>query len=201
MENSQEQMIINLMQNLVDSTEKISDDIQSRDEKIQLLISENYKAQTDKIVENLKLNAKLYQEKSIESNEILFEKLEHQKPTSSINNHKHYSLFGEKSTLKTKQIILILFGLIFIWGFLRYIPEYYIEHSQLKKDKEDYQLFYEYIFFNQFENQESVNANQILKDIQKRDSLIMKRYGDLKSQYKKENKILELVKQIDSLSR
>jgi len=201
MENNNEQMIISLMQNLVDKLDKISDEIKSKDDKIQLLISENYKLQTDKIIDNLKLNAKLYREKSTEIYDTISNKIENQKSKPNINNHRHFSLLGEKSSLKSKQIVLVLFGLTFLWGFLKYVPEYYIEYSELKKEKENYQLFYNWIFLSQFENDDIIDADDILKDIKARDSLLMEKYNMLLIEYDYEIKRQELEKQLDSLRR
>ena len=201
MENNNEQMIISLMQNLVDKLDKISDEIKSKDDKIQLLISENYKLQTDKIIDNLKLNAKLYREKSTEIYDTISNKIESQKSKPNINNHRHFSLLGEKSSLKSKQIVLVLFGLTFLWGFLKYVPEYYIEYSELKKEKENYQLFYNWIFLSQFENDDIIDADDILKDIKARDSFLMEKYNILLIEYENEIKRQELEKQLDSLSR
>lgn len=199
MENEREQRIINLMQELVDKLDEISDEIQNKDKKIQSLISENYKLQTDKIIENLKLNAKLYREKSTELSDILLDKLENQKPIPSTNNNNHYSLLGEKSSLKSKQIVLILFALTFLWGLIKYGPEYYLEYSDLKKDKENYELFYNYAYLNQFENADSINADMILKGFKNRDSLIMKRYDLLLNAYKVEIKKRQLLKELNAL--
>lgn len=202
MDDATEKAIYNLMQNIIDKLDTIQKDIITKSEpdvedkfkkvasELKELIFKSIKAQKDFIKESQN-TAVHHITQSIEEN----------KAIPSVNNYKEYSLLGSKSNFKPKSIAWLFIGLVFIWSSVKHLPDYFMEYSELKKDKKNYELFYEFVFLNEFQNAKNITADKRLEDIQNRDSLFLNEYERLSKTYKKEMKRRELQKQLNQLNQ
>lgn len=192
--------IFNLMQNIVDKLDNISQnqttnkgselnamtnsclelkDFITKSSTVQHSFLENYK--------NLENRIKELSEKS-NKNVIT-------------NNYKEFSLFGKESSFKPVTMIIILFCLVITWSSIKYLPSYFNEQSVLKKEKEEYQFFYQYTYLNQFKYTDKTTANTILKKIKENDEGIIKDYHILLQTYTREQRKRELEEELQKLKK
>lgn len=191
--------IFNLMQNVVDKLDTLSQDLnKNKDNEL-----------NDVIIKNSN-EIKVYLKKSMEDHAILSQQnqntesriiksIENNKPIPSINNYTEYNLFGNKSHFKPLSLVITGFALVLVWSSIKYLPTYFNNRSALTKEKEDYELFYNYVYLNQFKSSETITVDKFLKRIQDRDKLFLKEYSSLLKTYEKEMKKQKLKEELKSL--
>ncbi|SDF26563.1 hypothetical protein [Cellulophaga baltica] len=192
-------VIFNLMQNVVDKLDALSQDLNN-----------NKGNELNDVITNNSNEIKAYLKKSIDNQVSLSkqnlaievrinESIEKNKTIPSINNFTEYNLFGNKSHFKPFSLIIIAFALVVIWSSIKYLPTYLNESSLLSKEKEDYELFYNYVYLNQFKSSETITAAKILKKIQDKDTLFFREYRSLLKMYQKEIKKQQLKEELNIL--
>jgi hypothetical protein len=191
--------IFNLMQNVVDKLDTISQDLKNKDDKelkdIFIRNSNEIKVYLKKTINN---QAELANQNLVTEGKII-EYMEKKISTHSIKNYTEYNLFGNKSHFKPSSLVLLAFSLVLVWSSIKYLPTYFSNNSVLTREKEDYELFYNYIYLNKFKSTETLTADKILKRIQDKDTLFLKEYNTLLKTYQKEVKKQQLKEELKSL--
>jgi len=193
--------IFNLMQNVVDKLDSLSQDLkENKNNDLNDIIiknSDEIKIYLKKFIDNQTNLAAL----NLVTEGRIIESIEKNKITPSINNYTEYNLFGSKSHFKPLSLVIIAFALVAVWSSIKYLPTYFNENSTLTKEKEDYELFYNYVYLSQFKNSENITANKLLKRIQNKDTLFLKEYSILFKTYQKEMKRKQLKEELKILER
>lgn len=193
--------IFNLMQNVVDKLDTISQDLKNKDDKelndIIIKNSNEIKGYLKKTINN---QAELADQNLVSEGRII-ESMEKKISTPSINNFTEYNLFGSKSHFKPLSLVIVAFALVLVWSSIKYLPTYFNNSSELTREKEDYELFYNYVFLNQFKRSETITADKYLKKIQAKDTLFLSEYNLLLETYQKEIKKQQLKEELKSLER
>jgi hypothetical protein len=186
------------MQKVLDKLKNISEDNTKNNEKSSEILARRHKNICDgfeKVAKSL-----ILAHKSIEHSENkIIDTIEKNKTTPNVNNYTEYSLLGSKSQFRPLTLIIMLFSIIVIWCSAKYLPAYFTENSLLNKEKEEYELFYEYVSLKQFKEGEINIADEILKKIKQKDSLFIKEYRTLSNTYKREIRKQELKEELNSL--
>lgn len=179
MENETDNAIFNLMQNVIDKLDGISDKIE---------IDQNIKS-TETTIEIDKIL--LLQEKVIKEIENAKTDLKNsiiQKKYSNETNNHEYIMFGKDSPLNTKFLIIVLALICISLLGIKYLPPYFIAHSELKQEKENYELFYKYIYLKQFESHKKIpqDLENLFDKIKSQEVNLMNEYNQINEVYKKE---------------
>jgi hypothetical protein len=191
--------IFNLMQNVVDKLDAMSQDLKGKeDNELKDMLTENsneIKVSLKKSINNQTSLAQIIQT----SEGKLIESFEKNKTIPSVNNYTEYNLIGSKSHFKPLSLLFVAFALVVVWSSIKYLPSYFNESSLLSKEKEDYELFYNYVYLQQFKKAEIITADVFLKRIQDKDTLFLKEYNTLLKAYQKERKKQQLKDELKSL--
>lgn len=202
MEENSENAIYILMQNVVDKLAAIDHKVS---QKKDASLEETFKNETielkDLVEKSFKSQVLFFKQSNQETEKNILNSIENNKIIPSVNNYKEYSLFGNKSQVGANKIVLVLFCLVLLWSSLKYLPSYYLENSLLKKEKEEYQLFYQYELFKQFSDSENITAHKLLKKIKEEDTLFFTKYNYLKKTFNTEMKKRELQEQLNLLEK
>lgn len=197
MSHSNNDITIKLMQNVSDKLDDILTNIsESKGAKIdqELLLEQKDNFKT--LIENQEtINKNLCISKNT-LKEILNEN-----PTVVNQNHKsEYMIFGRDSPFSSKLLLALIFTVIVCIPMFKYVPEYLIENSSIKEERDNYKLFYDYVFLNEFDNTKTVPTDLVetLNIIKDKDSAFINYVHRLHSKYathlKKENLKAELQK-------
>ncbi|QNK76248.1 hypothetical protein H7F37_08785 [Winogradskyella sp. PAMC22761] len=199
MDENTNKAIFTLMQKVVDKLETISKDVSSKDQtELENIIKKTNVQITKLVPEVIKLQSKLLQN-SLDTKDEIVDFIKENTDTPVINNHTEYNLIGSKSHFRSWVIGVFFLGLVTVWCSIKYLPAYFTENSLLNKEKEEYELFYEYVSLKQFKEGEINIADEILKKIKQKDSLFIKEYRTLSNTYKREIRKQELKEELNSL--
>lgn len=200
MDENTNKALFTLMQKVVDKLETISKDVNRKEQTELEDIIKDTNVQTDKLVVQLvEALSKLLQNSLDTKNEIV-EYVKESIETPNVNNYTEYSLFGSKPHFKPWVIVVIIFSLVTVWCSAKYLPSYFTERSLLSKERAEYQIFYNYVYFKQIRKDEHNIANEILKKIKQKDTLFMKEYQTLLKNHQREIKKQELKEQLNALN-
>ena len=199
MEQNTTTAIFNLMQNVVDKLDTMSENLKgNEDNELKDMLAENsneIKISLKKAISNQTGLAQIIQT----SEGKIIESFEKNKTIPSVNNYTEYNLIGSKSHFKPLSLLLFAFALVVVWSSIKYLPSYFNESSLLSKEKEDYELFYNYVYLQQFKKSEIITADVFLKKIKDKDTLFLKEYNALLETYQKERKKQQLKDELKSL--
>ena len=199
MEENTNKAIFTLMQKVVDKLDAISKDVNKKDQtELVDIVKKTNVAITALVTDMFNSQTKLLQTSSDISDEVS-SCLKENKITPTVNNYAEYSLLGSKSHFKPWVIGVFFFCLVTIWCSIKYLPSYFIEKSSLSKAKEDYQIFYNYVYLKEFKNDKNTIANETLKKVQQKDTLFMKEYHTLLNTYQREIRKQELKEELKLL--
>ncbi|QXP64357.1 hypothetical protein [Polaribacter sp. HaHaR_3_91] len=120
-----------------------------------------------------------------------------------INQKKEYYLFGKDSPFTSKLLLSIITFILIAFSGFKYIPSYLNENSELKTERDEYKLFYEYFFLDAYSknNKTSKNIASILNDIQQKDTVLLRYVHKLSKQYNTQLKKEALEKQLENLEK
>ena len=201
MDENKSNAILNLMQNIVDKLEDMDqklnqngnndfpDFLLQNNDELKALVTKLESVQSELMEHNLDVESRIM--KHFESKE----------QPHSVSNHIEYSFFGRESYLKPKILLVVLFCITILWSSIQYLPSYFIEHSHLKKEAEDYKIFYNYVNINDFIKSKNSTASDLLKKIKEKDSAVINDYNLLSKIYEKEMKKQQLKEELDSLEK
>ena len=199
MEENTNKAIFTLMQKVVDKLDTISKDVNKKDQnELSDVISKENK-QLKELIEITISNQSVLGQKNTNTRKEIIDSIKENAVTPNVNNYTEFSLLGRKSHFKPKTLIIMLFSLLIIWSSLKYLPTYFIEKSSLSKEREEYLVFYNFVYLKQLNNDEIINANEILKKVQQKDTLFMKEYHSLLSTYQREIRKQELKEELKLL--
>ncbi|WP_299060128.1 hypothetical protein [uncultured Polaribacter sp.] len=199
MDENTSKAIFNLMQKVVDKLDAISKEVNKKEPtELENIIKKTNVAIAKLVPEIVKTQSKLLLTSSVIREEII-NYIKENKITPTVNNHTEYSLLGNKSHFKPWVLGVFFFGLITFWCSIKYLPSYFIEKSLLSKEREEYQLFYNYVYLKQFKNDEPNIAGETLKKVKQKDTLFMKEYHILLNTYQREIRKQELKEELNSL--
>ncbi|WP_166384262.1 hypothetical protein [Polaribacter sp. 11A2H] len=199
MEENTNKAIFTLMQKVVDKLDTISKDVNKKDQtELVDIVKKTNIAITALVTDMFNSQTKLLQTSSDISDEVS-SCLKENKITPTVNNYAEYSLLGSKSHFKPRSLIIMFFSLVIIWCSIKYLPSYFTEKSMLSNEREEYQLFYNFVYLKQLNNDKIINANEILKKVQQKDTLFMKEYHTLLSTYQREIRKQELKEELKLL--
>ena len=191
--------IFTLMQKVVDKLDAISKDVNKKDQnELSAVISKENKQLKELIAITIS-NQSVLGQKNINTRKEIIDSIKENAVTPNVNNYTEFSLLGRKSHFKPKTLIIMLFSLLIIWSSLKYLPTYFIEKSSLSKEREEYLVFYNFVYLKQLNNDEIINANEILKKVQQKDTLFMKEYHTLLNTYQREIRKQELKEELKLL--
>jgi hypothetical protein len=118
-----------------------------------------------------------------------------------INQKKEYYLFGKDTPFSSK-LLLITLAFIFIasYGF-KYIPSYLTENSTIKTERDEYELFYQYVFLDAYSKNNKISKNiaSTLNDIQQKDTVLLQYVDKLSKKYNTQLQKEALEKQLENL--
>lgn len=120
-----------------------------------------------------------------------------------INQKKEYYLFGKDTPFTSKLLLSIITFILILFSGFKYVPSYLNKHSALKTERDEYKLFYEYVFLNEYSKRKNVPVNviEILNKIKKEDTSFIQNIKALNKKYSKQLKKQALLKQLESLDR
>lgn len=197
MSDSNNDITLKLMQNVSDKLDDILTNIsESKGAKIdqELLLEQKHNFKT--LIENQEtINKNLCNSKNT-LKEILNEN-----PTVVNQSHKsEYMLFGKDTPFTSKLLLSLIFVALVCFPMFKYIPSYLNEKSSITEERDNYKLFYDYVFLNEFDNTKTVPTDLVetLNIIKDKDSAFINYVQRLHSKYathlKKENLKAELQK-------
>lgn len=191
--------IFNLMQNVVDKLDTLSKDLKNKEDKeLNDIIIRN--SNEIKVYLKKTINNQAEQEKqNLVTEGRIIESMEKKISTPSINNFTEYNLFGSKSHFKPLSLVIVAFALVLVWSSIKYLPTYFNKSSELTREKEDYEIFYNYVYLNQFKSSGTITADKYLKKIQAKDTLFQSEYNLLLETYQKGIKKQQLKEELKSL--
>ena len=191
--------IFNLMQNVVDKLDTLSQDLKNKeDNELNDIIIKNSNELKGYLKKTINNQAELADQNLVSEGRII-ESMEKKISTPSINNFTEYNLFGSKSHFKPLSLVIVAFALVLVWSSIKYLPTYFNNSSELTREKEDYEIFYNYVYLNQFKSSGTITADKYLKKIQAKDTLFQSEYNLLLETYQKEIKKQQLNQELKSL--
>jgi hypothetical protein len=190
--------IFNLMQNVVDKLDNISQNLNtSKGTELDEINKSNSEIK-ELLTKSMGVQDSFFEKKQDLENRIVHS-LEKQKAPPITNSYIEYSFFGRESSFKPRTMIIVLFGLVLTWSSIKYLPPYFNAKSILKKEKEDYKLFYDLVYLNQYKNGEEITADAFLNKIKAKDEELIKEYNALFKSYKNEMRKRELEDELKTL--
>jgi hypothetical protein len=199
MDENTNKALFTLMQKVVDKLDVITEKINTKNETVLSDIILKKNSETKELISKTINNQAVLNQTNLDIENRIINSIIENKATPTISNHREYSLLGSKSYFKPITLIIMLFSLITIWSSLKYLPSYFIENGSLSDEKEEYELFYNYVYLKQFKNDEPNIAGEILKKVKQKNTLFMKEYHTLLSTYKREIKRQKLKEELNSL--
>lgn len=202
----QNELVINLMQNIVDKLDDISAKVNIEkevglDEGVIKSISDYPKRLTafsQGLFNSLKIINKAVEtaEKNIQDTIVC------NKPEVKNYLKKEYVLFGKGTPFMSKFLLVVIIIVLFASYGFKYIPDYLLEQSTVKIERDEYKLFYQYVFLKSYDKSESKSqeAQSVLNKIKSNDSLLMSDYSKLYSTYKNAIQKERLKAQLKALS-
>ncbi|UMB59984.1 hypothetical protein MHL31_12980 [Lutibacter sp. A80] len=197
MENNNNEAIFNLMQNVVDKLDEISEKNEGDKNPIPDLTSLE---KLSKEVEKIRLQQdSILKEINKSKQEISKSTILDKRPIET-NNYK-YIMFGKDSPLNTRFLFYIIFFIAISWSGIKYLPPYFSAHSELKQDKDNYELFFNYLYLKEVasENNGTQKMKIILDKIKKGDDKLLKEYNSLFTRYQKQLRKQELENELKKL--
>lgn len=192
--------IFNLMQNVVDKLDNISQNLNtSKGTELDEINKSNSEIK-ELVTKSMGVQEKIFEKNQDVENRIA-QSIEKQKAAPITNSYIEYSFFGRESSFKPRTMIIVLFGLVLTWSSIKYLPSYFNEKSLLKKEKEDYKLFYDLVYLNQYKNGEKITADAFLNKIKAKDEEVIKEYNALFKSYKNEMRKRELEDELKTLDK
>lgn len=169
-----EEMVLKLMQNVSDELEGLSAKISELDQS------------NEKNEEFLAKQKKLLAENIYATSEAFTEVLVKNPPIVNQTHNSQYVLFGKDTPFSSKLLLFLIAFCLLSIPVIKYIPPYLNEKSDLKEERDNYKLFYDYVFFNAFENKKTTpnEVLQTLNEIKAGDSTYTKYVERLKNHYK-----------------
>jgi hypothetical protein len=120
-----------------------------------------------------------------------------------IHQKEEYYLFGKDTPFSSK-LLLITIAFIFIASFgFKYIPIYLTEKSAIKTERDEYKLFYQYVFLDAYSKNNKISKNiaSTLNDIQQKDTVLLQYVHKLSKQYNTQLQKEALEKQLENLDK
>lgn len=179
--------IYNLMQNVVDKLDNISNKIESENQnKNEPEIQNILKKQDTTIGYLIHLNDGLENR--------------NKEKTETANNYNEYVLFGKDSTMNNRLLfILASFILIAYLGF-KFLAPVIIEKGELESQNANYQIMYEYLYLKGLRNEPiKYSIEQIAKQIRSRDAIFLEEYDKMVSEDKMIKRRIELETELKKL--
>lgn len=180
-------MTLELMQNVIDKLDEI--------------LSNFDKTKAPEIDENLLLIQENNIKDILKQQEILNRSLNVSKEnfkavlreTPSIVNQSHkseYMIFGKDSPFSSKLLLALIFTLLISYPIFKYIPQYLTESSSIKEERDNYELFYNYVFFHTADknNGTAQHLKSTLERIKAKDTVIINQIDQLSVEYSKKLK-------------
>ena len=201
MEQNTSNAIYNLMQKLVDKLDNISEKIsENKNKELSHIITKNNSELIDLINKTMRNQSNL-KKTSLDIEKRIIDSIKIKKTVPSTNNYTEYSVFGKETSYKPKFVLLTLLSLVIVWSTIKYVPSYLMQRSSLKKEKKEFQFFYNYVYLNQFKNLENTTADKFLKRIQQKDTILINEFNSLYDAYQKEIRKQQLKKELKSLDK
>jgi len=184
-----EEILLNLMQNVSDELEHIEkkiNDLERSKEKD----DELFEKQRNLLAGNL--NA---------TNTMLSKVLAENPPIVNHTHHTQYTVFGKDTPFSSKMLLILIASLLLLIPLIKYVPPYMNERSTIAKERDDYKLFYEYVFYRNFEADQSIpkDLQQMLKNIETGDTTYTNYVNRLSRKYENYLKKEDLKAQLKKL--
>lgn len=200
MAENNDDIILNLMQNISDKLEDISINLgKSKAPEIDknlVLIQENNIKDILKNQESLKSSLNVSKDN--------FKEVIKENPTVVNQNYKsEYMLFGKDTPFTSKLLLSLIFVLLISYPIFKYIPQYLTENSSIKKDRDNYELFYNYVFLQTAtkNNGTAEHLQKTLERIKSRDTVIINQIDLLNDEFRKQLKKESLEAELKKLDK
>ncbi len=195
-----EKIIFSLMQNVSDQLSEIILDIKE--------IKKTKTHKTEEVVNHESMSADVNQfnyfqyKKSL--NIISEQKRQIENIETTIENTNHYSVFGKDSSITSKGLLLIIFLLLIFSNGIKHIPIYLNEHSQIKKERDEFKQVYDFLYLYHFEEKDdySITLSDLLKHSKSKKPVFIKKLKSLRKKHDKglkEKKLKEQLKAIENV--
>lgn len=202
----QNRMLLNLMQNVVDKLDEITSMVNTKqessfDEHVLKTISTCPKLISNFTNELLK-NREVFNKLIARSDKQIKETIVNNKPVNHTHQKKEYILFGNDTPFTSRLFLMIILAVLITSFSFKYIPNYVLERSEIKNEREQYKLFYKYVYLNAYNNEAS-RANYVVSTFNKirdKDSTLMNYINRIAIKHDKAIKIEELKDQIKTLN-
>ncbi|WP_027125287.1 hypothetical protein [Gelidibacter mesophilus] len=180
MAENNDNIILNLMQNVSDKLNEISNKIDNSNAS---QIDKDILVSQEDNIKSILSNQSILKKSLSFSKEKLKEVLE-EIPTV-INQNTEYVLFGKDTPFSSKFLLSIIFLVLLSYPIFKYIPQYLNEKSVLKEERDNYQLVYDYVFFHSAseKNGTAQHLENTLQQIRLKDTVILQKISDLKHKY------------------
>jgi hypothetical protein len=120
-----------------------------------------------------------------------------------INQKKEYYLFGKDTPFSSKLLLITIASIFIVSSGFKYIPSYLTEKSAIKTERDEYKLFYQYVFLDAYSKNNKISKNiaSTLNDIQQKDTVLLRYVHKLSKQYNTQLKKEALEKQLQNLEK
>ena len=196
--------VLYLMQNVCDKLDVLSDNVK--------IISES-QVESETFAEFIELEEGIVsnQEKLIKSQTTMNSHIVNlEKNIESLSDvpkvthqKKEYYLFGKDTPFSSKLLLITIACILIASSGFKYIPRYLTENSKLKTERDEYKLFYQYIFLDAYSKNNKISKNiaSTLNDIQQKDTVLLRYIHKLSKQYNTQLKKEALEKQLENLEK
>lgn len=182
MAENNDNIILNLMQNVSDKLNEISNKIDNSNAS---QIDKDILLSQEDNIKSILSNQSILKKSLSFSKEKLKEVLEEIPTVINQNQNTEYVLFGKDTPFSSKFFLSIIFLVLLSYPIFKYIPQYLNEKSVLKEERDNYQLVYEYVFFHSAseKNGTAQRLENTLQQIRLKDTVILKKISDLRHKY------------------
>ncbi|WP_405377515.1 hypothetical protein [Nonlabens sp. Asnod3-A02] len=115
--------------------------------------------------------------------------------------HTHYHLIGKDSIFKPWHLITLILGALIITFSAIYGPDLYFKSSEQSKELIEYKLFYDYVFFNNYDSKTVSTVSERLSDIKNEEPWILDKINQWRTEYEIEIKRSELEQELKNLEK
>lgn len=208
MENNVNKNILNVLQEVLDKIEKLP---KNNDTKSNLKLRDNIITISEGFVYNYDTMFGQVKKQQIENRDYIKgvkdvvlenKKAIDNKVIKTINNTtEEFFLFGKDSKVSLRFISLMLILITIVFSSFKFLPKYYSNYNEMKKEKETYQIIYNYLYLTEFKNDytKSLYLEELKSKIKNNDKSFFKNYNSLKTEYDKEIKKQKLLEQLKSM--
>ena len=165
--------------------ENVSRDLDKITHKLDHLESNKSHLKETELIESISKSQREIRADIITSENSLKKIINEKKPIINQHYRAEYVMFGKDSPFSSKLLLALICTILISIPIFKYIPPYIIEKSDLKKERDDYKLFHNFVLLKAFEKSDKNygDFSEIMERIRDRDTTYMRYIQDLSDTY------------------